>query len=105
MFTITLEQFISHSHGGHKQDEGEDEGDENIENEASGAVGLGAIYGGQEIQEKSDSVSASGANNTSRERMVSRLTFVDLAGSERIKRTGAEGQRLKEVRAYVDCID
>lgn len=28
--------------------------------------------------------------------MTSRLTFVDLAGSERIKRTGAEGQRLKE---------
>lgn len=28
--------------------------------------------------------------------MVSKLTFVDLAGSERIKRTGAEGQRLKE---------
>ena len=27
---------------------------------------------------------------------VSKLTFVDLAGSERIKRTGAEGQRLKE---------
>ncbi|KAJ1432252.1 P-loop containing nucleoside triphosphate hydrolase protein, partial [Ochromonadaceae sp. CCMP2298] len=26
----------------------------------------------------------------------SKLTFVDLAGSERIKRTGAEGQRLKE---------
>lgn len=29
-------------------------------------------------------------------RMCSKLTFVDLAGSERIKRTGAEGQRLKE---------
>ncbi len=28
--------------------------------------------------------------------MLSKLTFVDLAGSERIKRTGAEGQRLKE---------
>jgi len=28
--------------------------------------------------------------------VVSKLTFVDLAGSERIKRTGAEGQRLKE---------
>lgn len=28
--------------------------------------------------------------------MASKLTFVDLAGSERIKRTGAEGQRLKE---------
>ena len=28
--------------------------------------------------------------------MTSRLTFVDLAGSERIKRTGAEGQRMKE---------
>ena len=28
--------------------------------------------------------------------MTSKLTFVDLAGSERIKRTGAEGQRLKE---------
>ena len=27
---------------------------------------------------------------------TSKLTFVDLAGSERIKRTGAEGQRLKE---------
>ena len=29
-------------------------------------------------------------------RITSRLTFVDLAGSERIKRTGAEGQRMKE---------
>ena len=28
--------------------------------------------------------------------LSSKLTFVDLAGSERIKRTGAEGQRLKE---------
>lgn len=28
--------------------------------------------------------------------MASKLTFVDLAGSERIKRTGAEGQRMKE---------
>jgi kinesin family protein 4/21/27 len=28
--------------------------------------------------------------------VASKLTFVDLAGSERIKRTGAEGQRLKE---------
>eukprot|EP01033_Poteriospumella_lacustris_P010586 gene10587-7533_t len=28
--------------------------------------------------------------------MTSKLTFVDLAGSERIKRTGAEGQRMKE---------
>lgn len=28
--------------------------------------------------------------------MCAKLTFVDLAGSERIKRTGAEGQRLKE---------
>ena len=30
------------------------------------------------------------------QQMSSKLTFVDLAGSERIKRTGAEGQRLKE---------
>lgn len=30
------------------------------------------------------------------QQMKSKLTFVDLAGSERIKRTGAEGQRLKE---------
>jgi hypothetical protein len=29
-------------------------------------------------------------------RITSKLTFVDLAGSERIKRTGAEGQRMKE---------
>jgi hypothetical protein len=28
--------------------------------------------------------------------VVSRLSFVDLAGSERLKRTGAEGQRMKE---------
>jgi hypothetical protein len=28
--------------------------------------------------------------------MSSKLTFVDLAGSERLKRTGAEGQRMKE---------
>lgn len=28
--------------------------------------------------------------------LCAKLTFVDLAGSERIKRTGAEGQRLKE---------
>ena len=31
-----------------------------------------------------------------RHQMQSKLTFVDLAGSERLKRTGAEGQRLKE---------
>ena len=30
------------------------------------------------------------------QQMSSKLTFVDLAGSERLKRTGAEGQRLKE---------
>lgn len=29
---------------------------------------------------------------------VSTLTLVDLAGSERIAKTGAEGQRMKEVR-------
>ncbi len=28
--------------------------------------------------------------------VVSKLSFVDLAGSERLKRTGAEGQRMKE---------
>jgi hypothetical protein len=28
--------------------------------------------------------------------MTSKLTFVDLAGSERIKRTGVEGERMKE---------
>jgi len=28
--------------------------------------------------------------------IVSRLTFVDLAGSERMKKTGAEGERMKE---------
>ena len=31
-----------------------------------------------------------------RHQMTSKLTFVDLAGSERLKRTGAEGQRLRE---------
>ncbi len=30
------------------------------------------------------------------EQMSSKLTLVDLAGSERIKKTGAEGMRLKE---------
>ena len=30
------------------------------------------------------------------ERVISKLTFVDLAGSERLKRTNAEGQRMKE---------
>lgn len=30
------------------------------------------------------------------QQMSSKLTFVDLAGSERLKRTGAEGQRMKE---------
>ena len=30
------------------------------------------------------------------DRVMSKLTFVDLAGSERLKRTNAEGQRLKE---------
>jgi kinesin family protein 4/21/27 len=28
--------------------------------------------------------------------VISKFNFVDLAGSERIKRTGAEGQRMKE---------
>lgn len=36
-----------------------------------------------------------GPNSTSNT-VISKLTFVDLAGSERIKRTGAEGQRMKE---------
>ena len=31
---------------------------------------------------------------------VSTLTLVDLAGSERIAKTGAEGQRMKEVRCW-----
>lgn len=48
----------------------------------------------------SNNISSSN-NNTSEEEtvvqvMCSKLTFVDLAGSERLKRTGAEGQRLKE---------
>ena len=35
-------------------------------------------------------------SDTGPNQMFSKLTFVDLAGSERIKRTGAEGARLKE---------
>jgi Kinesin motor domain len=38
----------------------------------------------------------SGESEDDLQQVVSKLTFVDLAGSERIKRTGAEGQRLKE---------
>jgi len=34
--------------------------------------------------------------DVSEQSISSKLTFVDLAGSERIKRTGAEGQRMKE---------
>jgi len=30
------------------------------------------------------------------EQIVSKLTFVDLAGSERLKKTGAEGERMRE---------
>ena len=37
-----------------------------------------------------------GVEDDASHRMTSKLTFVDLAGSERLKRTGAEGQRLKE---------
>lgn len=37
-----------------------------------------------------------GTNQDDVNTVTSKLTFVDLAGSERIKRTGAEGQRLKE---------
>ena len=40
-------------------------------------------------------VSPDGDDDGGRE-MTSKLTFVDLAGSERLKRTGAEGQRMKE---------
>jgi len=35
-------------------------------------------------------------SDTSREEISSKLTLVDLAGSERIKKTGAEGTRMKE---------
>ena len=34
--------------------------------------------------------------NTDQEEITSKLTLVDLAGSERIKRTGAEGARMRE---------
>eukprot|EP00600_Ochromonadales_sp_CCMP1393_P010158 CAMPEP_0174964600 /NCGR_PEP_ID=MMETSP0004_2-20121128/5962_1 /TAXON_ID=420556 /ORGANISM="Ochromonas sp., Strain CCMP1393" /LENGTH=1439 /DNA_ID=CAMNT_0016213327 /DNA_START=197 /DNA_END=4513 /DNA_ORIENTATION=- len=39
---------------------------------------------------------AAGSADDVQQTLCSKLTFVDLAGSERIKRTGAEGQRLKE---------
>jgi kinesin family protein 4/21/27 len=37
-----------------------------------------------------------GAHGEEGQEVVSKLSFVDLAGSERLKRTGAEGQRMKE---------
>lgn len=40
--------------------------------------------------------SSSDSDGDTATHMTSKLTFVDLAGSERIKRTGAEGQRMKE---------
>lgn len=43
-----------------------------------------------------DQVVRSRENSDEIHQMSSKLTFVDLAGSERIKRTGAEGQRMKE---------
>lgn len=43
-----------------------------------------------------DQVVQSDVSEDDTTRICSRLTFVDLAGSERIKRTGAEGQRMKE---------
>ncbi|CAE7750304.1 KIN4B [Symbiodinium microadriaticum] len=43
-----------------------------------------------------DQVVQSDVSEDDTSRMISKLTFVDLAGSERIKRTGAEGQRMKE---------
>jgi hypothetical protein len=39
---------------------------------------------------------ASSSSDDDTQFMTSKLTFVDLAGSERLKRTGAEGQRMKE---------
>ncbi len=36
------------------------------------------------------------AHGENGQEVVSKLSFVDLAGSERLKRTGAEGQRMKE---------
>jgi kinesin family protein 4/21/27 len=42
------------------------------------------------------SIDNSDSNPDEIQLLSSKLTFVDLAGSERIKRTGAEGQRLKE---------
>jgi hypothetical protein len=42
------------------------------------------------------SVKSASGNGDDFHCMTSKLTFVDLAGSERIKRTGAEGQRMKE---------
>ena len=41
-------------------------------------------------------ISTSGEGDTMEHTIKSKLTFVDLAGSERIKRTCAEGQRMKE---------
>lgn len=42
------------------------------------------------------SVRSNGDTDEEVQLLCAKLTFVDLAGSERIKRTGAEGQRLKE---------
>ena len=92
VFTVTLQQFTC----------GEDEADIQDEEEEAACSSTGteaeveALLDAELPASLSGVSGVSGAGRLGRVRVESRLTFVDLAGSERLKRTGAEGQQLKE---------
>jgi kinesin family protein 4/21/27 len=87
VFTVSLEQKVNNPLGGTPPTSNSNGATSNIlgctpVKPSGGGVGV--------ILNSSDGFESSHVVTTSK------LTFVDLAGSERIKRTGAEGQRMKE---------
>ena len=99
VFTVTLTQTIVSSCGGGGGGGGGEGGGDSAAAEvpladavavANSDVGGGDTYSGPSA---GASDRGGGKHTTS---LISKLTFVDLAGSERLKRTGAEGQRMRE---------
>jgi kinesin family protein 4/21/27 len=90
VFTVTLEQSIERTEGGVAMGEEEGEKKSSMPPLADGTIE-------DAVAETTDVAAASGASGSvTTSTMFSKLTFVDLAGSERLKRTGAEGQRMRE---------
>jgi kinesin family protein 4/21/27 len=96
VFTVTLTQTIVSSCGGGG---GGESGGDGVAAEAPLADAVAVVnddVGGGDTYSGPSAGASDGGGGKHTTTLISKLTFVDLAGSERLKRTGAEGQRMRE---------